>query len=291
MARSHLHRRSGFKALELVVVIAIVGAMVALIAPTVMKAREQANRTVCANNLKQIGLAIHDYAGKTNGRLPPMLDYVEGGNGWSPFFYSLYPHMGQVELHKQAAGFDAGWANGVHNTPVPLLLCPSDPTHANGLSPSGWAATSYAPSYKMFGMKTTKDKAGRFITESRYKIGNIPDGTSNTIGLVERYAGFPYFGWSSAAVHPMDGAHWGWNGGGAVYGVWGTWLPQIQPPLNEWWGSIQPANPYYPSTGHRACFVLQMDASVRAVDGTLSQKDWEDRFGPDTRPWVGHGEW
>jgi hypothetical protein len=197
-------------------VLVILSVPFAVIATVVSRAQEQSRRAECMNHLKELGLAIHNYAGANNARLPPMLDFVEDGNGWSPFFYSLYPHIGQAELHKQAAGFGAGWANGVHDTPVPLLLCPSDPTHANGLSPNGWAATSYAPSYEMFGVVSTKDKGGRFVTQSRYKIGNIPDGTSNTIGLVERYAGFPYYGWSSSAVHPMDKAHWGWNSGGSA---------------------------------------------------------------------------
>jgi hypothetical protein len=58
-------------------------------------------------------------------------------------------------------------------------------------------------------------------------------------------------------------------------------LPQIQPPLREWWGNQQPASPYYPNTAHAECHVLLMDASVRRIAGTVSEEVWKDAIGPD----------
>src|SRR5262245_1589988 len=106
-----LLRRSGFTLIELLVVIAIIGVLFSLLWPAVQKVREAANRTSCVNNLKQIGLALHNYH-DTFKRFPPSLDealYPPGNGspraGWTPYWSWLayiMPFIEQDNLWNQA---------------------------------------------------------------------------------------------------------------------------------------------------------------------------------------------
>src|SRR5882672_5693188 len=105
-----MSRRSGFTLIELLVVIAIIGVLISLLLPAVQKVREAANRTQCLNNMKQMGLALHNYH-DTYKRFPPALDssllpYRPAPySGWTPYWSwmaYILPFIEQDNLWNQA---------------------------------------------------------------------------------------------------------------------------------------------------------------------------------------------
>jgi type II secretory pathway pseudopilin PulG len=252
------------------VVIAIIAILVGMLLPAVQRVREAAARSTCQNNLGQIGKAIHNYASAYQDNLVPMLDYSpHNAIWWMPWFYSLLPYMEQDPAYRRAFGSGAGWGNGVHAFVMKSALCPSDATHNNGISPpTGWSVASYAPVYHLFGASNIlNNNVGAYITRSQYKIGSIPDGTSNQVGVVERFGHFPSHNWSNLYMHPCSHSYWGWNQWSNVYGVWGLVMPQV---------AVRPAeaHPYYPNTAHSSLQVLMMDGAVRAVLPAVHPSHW-----------------
>src|SRR6202035_572752 len=135
-----MRKRQAFTLIELLVVIAVIGTLIALLLPAVQKVREAASRTQCTNNLKQIGLALHNYH-DTNKVFPP--GYIDGntsststpdndvgpGWGWASF---LLPYLERKDLFDQidfTKGVLAASPNVIMaQTSLPIFLCPSDPS-------------------------------------------------------------------------------------------------------------------------------------------------------------------
>jgi prepilin-type N-terminal cleavage/methylation domain-containing protein/prepilin-type processing-associated H-X9-DG protein len=204
--RSRHHR--GFTLIELLVVIAIIGVLVSLLLPAVQSAREAARRAQCTNNLKQIGLALHNYESAT-GAFPPGIvtttsnlpNELSTWVAWSPQAM-LLPYVEQGPLYN-AANFSwaAAWygdqAHATNSTVVftriAAFLCPSDPNagrqninnyHASlGPSPIRYNGTESGETMGVFAVYNSSSRS------RSYGISSITDGTSNTIAFGEGLVG------------------------------------------------------------------------------------------------------
>jgi prepilin-type N-terminal cleavage/methylation domain-containing protein len=187
-------RRPAFTLVELLVVIAIIGTLIALLLPAVQKVREAANRVECANNLKQLGLAAHQFH-QTYKQLPaPRETYFPNvpaaaktpGNAWgSPFFHFL-PLLDEGNLYRSTYGPDP--KNGVpryngklcDDKPVKTYVCPSD--SLNTAFAEKKALGSYASNSLAFGDVNDLANGGNRIP------ADFPKGVTNTFFFVEHYA-------------------------------------------------------------------------------------------------------
>jgi len=284
-----LRKLRGFTLIELLVVIAIIAILIGLLLPAVQKVREAAARMQCGNNLKQMGVAIHNYASANQDKLP---DGVHGGLPPSPqypgnlFFYQLLPFIEQDNVYRgpdTSSYYAWRWQDVGQGakTVIKTYLCPSDSSHSNGFRPtdtSTWTVTSYARNWFLFDQAGgyQPNQGGHYYTLSKYSIGNIPDGTSTTIGIVERYAYMSAYNYAGLWTHHgQDRFHWGYNQWAPVYGQWGLYLPQVGVKANT-------AHPYYPNSGHSSTLqVLMMDGSVRGTGGNVSQATWNAVVQPD----------
>ncbi len=198
------NRIRGFTLIELLVVIAIIAILIALLLPAVQQAREAARRTQCKNNLKQYGLALHNYhdvhkmfvpngvAGTTEnvgGR------YKQAWLAWSGTSM-LLPYIDQAPIYNK---IDFGWRwdsnrNGnVNNTMarsrVPGFVCPSDPG-ADASYTANMAPTSYTISAGPASDWSMRSNNPGFATLYKgSKIRDITDGSSNTIAVAEAQIG------------------------------------------------------------------------------------------------------
>ncbi len=203
-------KRKAFTLIELLVVIAIIAILIALLLPAVQQAREAARRSQCKNNMKQIGLALHNYHG-THRIFPSirMLDLKQyagsctagwqrpGGFSWRVM---LLPFLDQGTIYNQInwddhlIGTSCGGTNSfavADKTVLPAFLCPSDPTDS---VVGGKAGTNYAAMAGTTNNHTSSAKTSLPImsTTKPGRIRSVTDGLTNSIAVIEVWRGKPF---------------------------------------------------------------------------------------------------
>lgn len=201
-------RRSGFTLIELLVVIAIIAVLIGLLLPAVQKVREAAARLQCKNNLKQIGLAMHNYH-DTHRRFPSgytsaVSGGAEIGPGWG-WGAQILSQLEQDNLHRQIQ-FNVPMGDAVHAFPrtvhLKVFQCPSD-EEVLTFTPEGGSYELAQGSYvAVFGSNEMDDDPGAgngmFFRNSKVKMGDVRDGTSNTLMVGERSIRLKISTWTGA---------------------------------------------------------------------------------------------
>jgi type II secretory pathway pseudopilin PulG len=237
--------RRGFSLFELLVIIAVIAILIGLLLPAVQKVREAANRTKCANNLKQIILGAHMIHDATN-HMPAAIPSPNTPDDLT-FFAALLPYLEQDNLYKAIQAADQSvWQSKVFTKPLATFTCPADSSAEKDQLFEGWLATSnYAANYLAFGT------SGR-------RLADFTDGTSNTMIVTERF-------------QICNGTPCAWAYSGAT-----EWAPIFAYSSFEKF-QLNPTqcNPALPQAIHAEVINVGMaDGSVHAISRTITPQTW-----------------
>ncbi len=293
-------RFAGFTIIELLVVMAVCSILIALLLPAVQAARESARQVSCSSNLRQLGLALHNYE-SSHGVFPPgsQVQDFSGAHSWSKSFgwpISLLPFIEQADLYSQ---FNTDLDAQIHHRswtskPIASYSCPSDPNagvvdwsteiidpYFGDFSKGGWGTINYPGVSGTNGwIPTRQPKAcgsiaetslgkglhdGMFFGNSAVRFRDVTDGTSSTLFLAERGV---TLGWGK------------WGGAGDLancpMGITDVVLPGVVEGM-ESTGGLRPAlgllddRGFWWSWHPGGTQVLHVDGSVRMVSYSVNR--------------------
>jgi len=251
-----------FTLIELLVVIAVIAVLVALLLPAVQQAREAARRTQCRNHLKQYGLALHNYYG-----VHQIFPIGNVANRYWTFQSMLLPFLDQEAVYERCT-FRYPWtcfilnvapgpSKNIAGTSLPIFGCPSDSNSGKVYSDRFIGPIASGSYLGLMGTSNT-NRTGLLYSNSRTRIQEVIDGTSNTFAMGER--GIPddlYWGFFLCGFGDVTGLGDGDNVLTTKFGF-APGLPDGKHNLHFW--------SYHPGGGH-----FQMaDGSVRFVSYSIN---------------------
>lgn len=253
--------RRGFTLIELLVVIAIIAILMGLLMPAVQKVREAAARTQCLNNLKQIGLAIHNHH-DNYGYFPPGGTQPSGGSTSDPndrtqwnWQYHLLPFLEQQNLH------DNSDYNVVDTMPVKLFYCE---VRRRAQNYNGSARCDYAANAGTE-YNTAKDGVIIWTDKGKLSFASITDGTSNTVMVAERQMNNKAFGTATDDNEPYNRAAWN--------GDWDAYRIGVEPPARDI--PTGDTHSIFGSAHSSGLNVLFADGGVRHIRYGVTQQQWQ----------------
>ncbi len=236
-SRKHVRKAVGFTLIELLVVIAIIAVLIALLLPAVQAAREAARRTQCKNNLKQLGLAAHNYE-STYSRLP------SGGQGTSfatnppsttfdqhSMFTAILPFIEQANAYQR---FDLNFAynatpqnDSAARQAIAAFICPSNAWRPSSTDQDGYGCTDYGPIYyvdldPITGLRDRTKRAEGAMVRGGSRFADITDGLSNTVLIGEDTGRDERMQTNHVYLDPLDGAKrrfWRWAEPDNAFGI------------------------------------------------------------------------
>jgi prepilin-type N-terminal cleavage/methylation domain-containing protein len=309
--------RQAFTLIELLVVIAIIAVLIGLLVPAVQKVRDAASRTQCANNVKQITLACHNYH-DTHKKIPPASGTV--GNDVGSAHYFLLPYVEQGPLYQQSFAGGVGTSFSVRNAVVPIYVCPNDTTITDGK----FTTNNPNDNTSIIGQGATNYNINAQVATGAMRLVNITDGTSNTVLFAERMGyctgpNFPSPGavpnlllssytYSIWARGPRNSTNSHWPDRSGVISPWWWDNPAFDTPLQDpahygprsdpnfrqnWNGGVVNPGSFQTNTVPFACDYRRLnalhgsvmntglaDGSVRALSGSISATTWKNACNP-----------